>query len=70
MNQNDITANDGFYFELRSILLMHTFNLEEAVKLSDRIHEFECSGGELSTSVESRWELLSFKIEATKTSSV
>ncbi len=70
MNQKDTTVNDGFAFELRSVLLMHAFNVEEALKLSDRIHEFECGGGELSKSVESMWERLTFKIEATKTSSV
>lgn len=66
MNQHDTTVNDGFAFELRSCLLMHTFNMDEAIKLSDKLHKHECSGGSLSTTVETLWERLTAKIEAAR----
>ncbi len=61
MEKADVTANLGFERELSEVLQF--WDADKAKALSDKLHEHECSGGDLSSTVERLWEKLTMKIE-------
>ncbi len=53
-------------FVTRLLAELEYFRLESALELSDTIHEFEASGGELTQFEDDLWMLLTIKIEEMK----
>lgn len=65
MNQHDTTCNLNYERALRKVLF-EDWNLDNALELSDKLHDHECAGGDLTTTVDKLWERLTTKIEATR----
>lgn len=65
MNQHDTTANLNYERALRKVLF-ENWDLDQALELSDKLHDHECAGRDLSSTVETLWERLTAKIEAAR----
>lgn len=65
MNQQDTTLNLNYERALRKVLF-EDWDLDKALELSDKLHDHECSGRDLTTTVDTLWERLTTKIEAAR----
>ena len=54
-------------FQTRLRERLHAFDIDEAVKLSDELHNYEKYGGELSTVEDMLWFSLTLKIQTHRT---
>jgi hypothetical protein len=50
-------------FRIRLAKTLANFNKTEALKLSDELHKYEESGGELTDAEDRLWEKLTYRIE-------
>ncbi len=65
MNQQDTTLNLNYERALRKALF-EEWDLDKSLELSDKLHDHECAGGELSSTVDGLWERLTIKIEGAR----